>query len=107
MRLQTTILIVSALAAVSIAGLPPLSDAEGADVTAAAHSRDDSSACTDRYNTLLGQAKAALLKGDRGSAINSLIAARVQLRRCQELDERNSTTAVGIAWNSTLSVLIE
>src|SRR5215469_15027644 len=72
MRLRTTILFVSAIAAGSIAGLPCVC-AEGPDMTAAVHSGDDSSACADRYNTLLGQAKASLLKGDREAAINSLM----------------------------------
>ena len=106
MRLRTTILFVSAIAAGSIAGLPCVC-AEGPDMTAAVHSRDDSSACADRYNMLLGQAKASLLKGDRDAAIDSLVAAKVQLRRCRELEERNSSAPVGIALNNALSVSIE
>ena len=106
MRLRTTILFVSAIAAGSIAGLPCVC-AEGPDMTAAVHSRDDSSACADRYNLLLGQAKASLLKGDRDAAVDSLVAAKVQLRRCRELEERNSSAPVGIALNNTLSVSIE
>ena len=58
--------------------------------------------CADGYNALLGQAKASLVKGDRGAAINSLIAAKIQLRTCQELEERNSIAAVAVALNSAL-----
>src|SRR5262245_29152460 len=96
MRLRTTILFVFAIVAGFIAGFPCVC-AEGPDMTAAAHSGDDSSACADRYNRLVGQAKASLQKGDRDAAINSLVAAKLQLRRCEELEERNSGAAVGIA----------
>jgi len=93
------------LAIGTIASLPRLC-AEGADASVAAKSRDGS-ICAERYNALLGQAKASLVKGDRGAAINSLIAATIQLRTCQELEERNSTAAVAVALNSTQSVRIE
>jgi len=106
MRSRTTILLVSAIAAGFIRGLPCVC-AEGPHKTAAVHSRDDSSACEVRYNLLLGQAKASLLKGDRDAAIDSLVAAKVQLRRCQELEERNSSAPVGIGLNNALSVSIE
>ena len=106
MRLRTTILFVSAIVAGSIAGLPCLC-AEVPDMIVAVHSGDDSGACADRYNALLGQAKASLLKGDRDAAINSLRAAKVQLRRCQELEERNSTAPVAVALKSALSAYIE
>ena len=106
MRLRSTILFVFAIAAGSIAGLPCVC-AEGPDMAGGVHLREDSSACADRYNLLLGQAKAALLKGDRDAAIDSLVTAKVQLRRCQEQEERNSNAAVGIALNNALSVSIE
>jgi hypothetical protein len=105
MRIGTTVLFAAVLAVGSIASLPRLC-AEGPDGNVAAESRGGSS-CADRYNALLGQAKASLVKGDRGAAINSLIAAKIQLRTCQELEERNSTAAVAVALNSTLSALIE
>jgi|GEM_PF-6786461 len=105
MRIRTTVLFAAVLAAGSVASLPRLC-AEGPDGSVAAESRDGSS-CTDRYNALLGQAKASLVKGDRGAAINSLIAAKNQLRTCQELEERNSTPAVAVALNSTLLARIE
>jgi hypothetical protein len=53
----------------------------GPDGSVAAESRDDSS-CTYRYNVLLEKAQASLVNGDRGAAINSLIAAKLQLRTC-------------------------
>jgi hypothetical protein len=105
MRIGTTILFAAILAVGSIASLPRLC-AESPDGSVAAESRDGSN-CVDRYNALLGQAKASLVKGDRGAAINSLIAAKVQLRTCQELEERNSTVAIAVALNSTLSARIE
>jgi len=101
----TSLAFVFALTIGAIASLPRLC-AEGTDGSVAAESRGGSS-CADRYNALLGQAKASLVKGDRGAAINSLIAAKIQLRTCQELEERNSTAAVAVALNSTQSVRIE
>jgi len=101
----TSLVFALALVIRSIASLPRVC-AEGPDGSVAAESRDRSS-CADRYNALLGQAKASLVKGDRGAAINSLIAAKIQLRTCQQLEERNSTTAVAVALNSTLSARIE
>jgi hypothetical protein len=105
MCIRTTVLIAAVLAVGSIASLPRVC-AEGSDGSVAAESRDGSS-CTDRYNALLGQAKASLVKGDRGAAINSLIAAKIQLRTCQELEERNSTASVAVALNSAQSARIE
>ena len=101
----TSLIFAIALVVGSIASLPRVC-AEGPDGTAAAESRDSSS-CADRYNALLGKAKASLVKGDRGAAINSLISARNQLHTCQQLEERNSTVAVAVALNSTQSARIE
>ena len=105
MRIRTTVLFAAVLAVGSIASLPRVC-AEGSDGSVAAECRDGSS-CADRYNALLAHAKASLVKGDRGAAINSLIAAKIQLRTCQELEERNSTAAVAVALNSTRSARIE
>src|SRR5438552_4100688 len=105
MRIKTTVLFAAVLTVGSIASLPRLC-AEGPDGSVAAESRDGSS-CADRYNALLGQAKASLVKGDRNAAINSLIAAKIQLRTCQELEERNSTASIAVALNSTQSARIE
>jgi hypothetical protein len=101
----TSLIFASALVIGSIASLPRLC-AEGPDGSFAAESRDGYS-CVDRYNALLVQAKSSLVKGDRGAAINSLMAARIQLRTCQELEERNSTVAVAVSSNTTQSPCIE
>jgi hypothetical protein len=101
----TSLVFALALVVGSIASLPRVC-AEGPDGSVPAESRDGFS-CADRYNALLGQAKASLVKRDRGAAINSLIAAKIQLRTCQELEERNSTVAVAVALNSTQSPCIE
>ena len=93
------------LAVGSIASLPRRC-AEGSDRSAAVVS-PDSSSCTDRFNVLLAQAKVSLVKGNRSAAINSLIAARIQLHTCQEEDERNSTASVAVALNSPRSADIE
>src|SRR6202521_2674014 len=95
----TSLVFAFAVVVGSIASLPRLC-AEGPDGSVAAESRDGSS-CVDRYNALLGQAKASLVNGDRGAAINSLLMAKIQLHTCQELEERNSTAAVAIALNPT------
>jgi hypothetical protein len=105
MRIGTTVLFAAVFAVGAIASLPRLC-AEGPDGTVPVESRDGSS-CADRYNALLGQAKASLVKGDRGAAINSLIAAKIQLRTCQDLEERNSTATVAVTLNSTQSACIE
>ncbi len=104
MRFGTMVLFGAVLAVVSIASLPRVC-AEGPNNSVAAQSRDGSS-CADQYNALLGQAKASLAEGDRGAAINSLLAAKVQIRRCQELEQRNSTAAVAVALHSPQSACI-
>jgi hypothetical protein len=101
----TSLVFALALVVGSIASLPRVC-AEGPDGSVAADSRDGSG-CADRYNALLGQAKASLVKGDRGAAINSLIAAKTQLRTCQEQEERNSTVAVAVALNTAHSASAE
>jgi hypothetical protein len=105
MRTGTTLLVATILAVGSIVSLPRLF-AEGPDGSAGAAS-PDSSSCADRFNALLAQAKASLVKGNRGAAINSLVAARIQLHTCQEQEERNSTAAVAVALNCTQSARSE
>src|SRR5713101_4613744 len=100
----TTLVFAIALVVGSIASLPRVC-AEGPDGSVAAESRDGSS-CADQYNALLGQAKASLVKGDRGAAINSLLAAKDQISRCQELEQRNFTAAVAVALHSPQSACI-
>ena len=98
MRIRKTLLFATILAIGSIATLPRLCADPNEGAGAASH---DSSNCTERFNALLAQARASLVKGDRGAAINSLIAARIELHTCQKQEERNSTAAVAVALNST------
>ena len=99
MRVGTKASFAAVLVLGSIASLPRVC-AEGSSDAISATSSEDPSACADRYNALLGQAKASLLNGDRGAAVNSLIAAKLQLRTCQEQEQRNSTAEVAVALNS-------
>jgi hypothetical protein len=91
----SVLLFVSALAISSIASLPRVCAEDSRDSAAAI---GNASTCGDQYNALLARAKAALIKGDRAEALGSLLAAKAQLQRCQEL-ERNSTVAVAVALN--------
>ena len=100
-----TIILFAAILATGALSLPRIC-AEGSNGSVPAESRDSSS-CTDRFNALLAQARASLVKGDRGAAINSLIAARGKLRTCQEQEERNSTAAIAVALNSARLACIE
>ena len=54
--------------------------------------------CGERYNSLISRAQAFLVEDDRARALDSLLAARNQLRRCEELEKRNSGP-VAIALN--------
>jgi hypothetical protein len=56
--------------------------------------------CGDRYNALIAEAKAALSKGDQHAALHGLLAARSQLRSCEERDHDSATGVVAIALNS-------
>jgi hypothetical protein len=55
--------------------------------------------CGDRYNALVADAKAALTRGDRHAALHGLLAARTQLRSCEERDHDSATGAAAIALN--------
>jgi hypothetical protein len=55
--------------------------------------------CSQRYNTLLQQAKSALAKQDRNGAIRALIAARSQLLECHRRDRQDSSTSSRVALN--------
>lgn len=99
-------LLAAAFVTASTAGLPRTC-ADAPRPASAAESADDSAACTQRYNALLGQAKASLMQGDRNAAINSLIAANSQLHRCEELEEQNSTARVGVAMNNLRTTSLE
>ena len=89
----TTLLFVSVLAIGSVPSLPRVCAEGSADVT------EIESTCGDRYNALLTRAKAALTRGDQAGAVNSLVAAKAQLRVCQEREERNPMAAVAVAMN--------
>ena len=106
MRWRIMPLLAAAFVTASIAGLPRTC-AEGPTRTSAAEPANDSAACSERYNALLGQAKASLIQGDRNAAINSLIAANSQLRRCEELEKQNSTARVGVAMNNLRTTCLE
>src|SRR5260221_12474023 len=104
MRKFTHLAFACALVIGCIASLPRVC-AEGSDGSVEAESHDIFS-CADRDNALLSEAKASLVKGDRGAAINSLMAPKIQLPTCQKLEERN-TAAIAVALNSTQSACIE
>jgi hypothetical protein len=96
MRAVTRILLAITVILVSVTSFPRV-HAESSDESLRLDYRSDLGACTARYNALLGQAKASILRGERAMAIDSLIGAKLQLRHCQELEERNSTTPVALA----------
>ena len=60
---------------------------------------DSGVSCTNRYNAKLMEAKSALIKGDRASALAALVAARDQLARCQDREEDSATHAVAVSLN--------
>ena len=82
----------------TVASLPCVCAKDTIDAWSAAGGTTDT--CGDRYNALVTQAKAALTKGDRNAAIHGLIAARSQLRVCEERDHDSATGVVAIALNS-------
>jgi hypothetical protein len=55
--------------------------------------------CGDRYNALVSGAKSALSRGDQQGALQRLLAARSQLRSCEERDNDSATGAVALALN--------
>lgn len=96
MRKLSVLLFVSALAISSVASLPRVCAEDSGDSAAAI---GNVSTCGDQYNTLLARAKAALIKGDRAEALGSLVAAKAQLQRCLEREERKPTVAAAVALN--------
>lgn len=97
MRSVSTVVFVMALVIGSMTSLPRVC-AEGSDASASTFV-GDSGTCGDRYNALVEQAKASLIRGDRAGAVGSLVAAKAQLLRCQELEERNSVATIAVALN--------
>jgi len=102
MRRRGIVLAAIAIVAGFIASLPRVC-AEGPNDSMA---RGSSGACMDRYNTLVTRAETSLVKGDRRAAIDSLLSARVQLRRCQELEERERG-AVALALETSESACVD
>jgi hypothetical protein len=93
----TNLALAFALAIGSIASLPRVC-AEGSDRILPTANQAEST-CGDHYNELLTKARAALTQGDRARAVTSLLAAKAQLRECQEREERNSIAPVAVAMN--------
>lgn len=95
MRRVSSLLFVLAFSAGTIASLPCVCAKDTIDVSSASPGT-----CSDRYNALIAEAKAALAKGDQPAALHGLIAARSQLRSCEERDHDGAVGAVAIALNS-------
>jgi hypothetical protein len=84
-----------ALSAGMVASLPCVCAKDTIDAWSAA-----TYTCGDRYNALITEAKAALSRGDQHAALHGLLAARSQLRSCEERDHDSATGVVAIALNS-------
>jgi hypothetical protein len=97
MRNVSNLLFALAFSAGTIASLPCVC---AKDTIVSALSSGAIGTCGDRYNALITDAKAALAKGDQHAALHGLIAAREQLRSCEERDNDSATGAVAIALNS-------
>jgi hypothetical protein len=80
-----------------VASLPCVCAKDPIDAWAASAVTDT---CSDRYNSLVAGAKAALISGDQRGALHGLLAAKSQLRLCEERDRENATGAVAIALNA-------
>ena len=72
----------------SIASLPRVCAEDSLELT---------TTCGDHYNALVARAKTALASGNRSAAVAALLAAKDQLRRCED---RESTTAIAISFNA-------
>ncbi len=98
MRSVSSLLFVLAFSAGTIASLPCVCAKDTIDAWSV--STGATGTCSDRYNALIANAKAALAKGDQHAALHGLLAARSQLRSCEERDNDSATDAVAIALNS-------
>ena len=98
MRRVISLVFAIALGAGTIAGLPRVCGEDTIDAWSASGGAKDT--CGDRYNALVAEAKAALSKGDQRAALHGLLAARSQLRSCEERENDSATGAVAIALNS-------
>jgi hypothetical protein len=95
MRRVYSLVFALAFSAGTIASLPCVCAKDTIDAWSAA-----ADTCGDRYNALITEAKAALSRGDQHAALRGLIAARSQLRSCEERDHDSATGVVAIALNS-------
>jgi hypothetical protein len=84
--------------AATIASLPCVCAKDTLDAWSVSMGATDT--CSDRYNALVAQAKNALSRGDQHGALQGLVAARSQLRVCEERDHDSATGVVAIALNS-------
>jgi hypothetical protein len=98
MRRISSFLFVLAFSAGTIASLPCVCAKDTIDAWSV--SAGATGTCSDRYNALIANAKAALAKGDQPAALHGLIAAKKQLRSCEERDHDSATGAAAIALNS-------
>jgi len=98
MRSVSSLLFALAFSAGTIASLPCVCAKDTIDAWSV--SAGATGTCSDRYNALIANAKAALAKGDQQAALHGLLAARSQLRSCEERDNDSATGAVAIALNS-------
>ena len=90
----SSLLFVLAFSAGTIASLPCVCAKDTIPALAS------SGTCGDRYNALIANAKAALANGDQNAAVRGLLAARSQLRSCEERDHDSATGAAAIALSS-------
>ncbi len=98
MRSVSSLLFALAFSAGTIASLPCVCAKDTIDAWSV--STGATGTCSDRYNALIADAKRALAKGDQHAALHGLLAARSQLRSCEERDNDSATGAVAIALNS-------
>jgi hypothetical protein len=98
MRRVSSFLFALAFSAGTIASLPCVCAKDTIDAWSVSDSAPGT--CSDRYNDLIASAKGALAKGDQHAALQGLLAAREQLRSCEERDNDSATGAVAIALNS-------
>ena len=82
-----------------VASLPGVCAQDSIDARSASVGDSGSQTCGDRYNALVAKAKAALIRGDRRATLEGLLAARSQLRVCEEREHERAagTTAVALA----------
>ena len=98
MRRISSLLFVVAFSAGTIASLPCVCAKDTIDAWSV--SAGAIGTCGDRYNALVANAKLALVNGDQHAALHGLIAAKEQLRSCEERDHDIATGAAAIALNS-------